>query len=308
LTQADDILLFSLSAAGLQVKLNALTSWCSKNFITVNKLKTVILIFGVIPASVIAPNFYVGVYKLSISEEERYVGVTVQPGLARPFKVHLEKKASTARYSGHCIFAIQDKTGRLMSMQLKLLYNARVDCHLTHACEVVPDTINAHVKDLEKIQEWFIRWSLHVGKKAPRIALYTETGLIPLRVRRLLLLMCYLQYLLNLKDHHYTHLALTSSRSLYFAGKSSWYGDVQTACERLPFYVRPVPVLADATEIAVYMAEVEKVAEMWLLRQLNRPLPLKMRTYLTCTVSKYRDALASVVFSTHKLAVERLRW
>ncbi|KAK0236643.1 hypothetical protein EDD85DRAFT_834253 [Armillaria nabsnona] len=33
-----------------------------------------------------------------------------------------------------------------------------------------------------------------------------------------------------------------------------------------------------------------------------------MRTYLTCTVSKYRDALASVVFSTHKLAVERLRW
>ncbi|PBK68635.1 hypothetical protein ARMSODRAFT_957656 [Armillaria solidipes] len=81
--------------------------------------------------------------------------------------------------------------------------------------------------------------------------------------------MRYLQYLLNLKDHHYAHLALTSSRSLYFAGKSSWYGDVLTACERLPFYVRPVPVLADATEIAVYTAEVEKVAETWLLQQLN---------------------------------------
>ncbi len=189
LAQADDILLFSLSAAGLQVKLDALTSWCSKNFITVNKLKTVILIFGMMPSSGIAPIFYVGVHKLSISEEERYVGVTVQPGLARPFKVHSEKtEASTARYSGHCIFAIQDKTGRLTPTQLKLLYNARVDCHLTHACEVVPDAIDAHVKDLEKIQEWFIRRSLRVGKKAPRIALYTETGLMPLRVRRFVLL------------------------------------------------------------------------------------------------------------------------
>ncbi len=94
--------------------------------------------------------------------------------------------------------------------------------------------------------------------------------------------------------------------------------------------MRPVPILTDATEIAAYVAEVEKVAEMWLLQQLNSStklylihqrleivgkrktgvqVPLKMRTYLTCPVSKYRDALqTSMVFSTHKLAVERLRW
>ncbi len=35
---------------------------------------------------------------------------------------------------------------------------------------------------------------------------------------------------------------------------------------------------------------------------------LKLRMYLTLPVSSYRDALASVMFSTHKLAVERLRW
>ncbi|PBK58399.1 hypothetical protein ARMSODRAFT_1036565 [Armillaria solidipes] len=80
----------------------------------------------------------------------------------------------------------------------------------------------------------------------------------------------------------------------------------------------------------LYTAEVEKVAETWLLQQLNSTaklylihhrlevvgkqrkktleVPLKMRIYLTCPVSKYRDALASVVFSTHKLAIERLRW
>ncbi|KAK0430072.1 hypothetical protein EV421DRAFT_2091199 [Armillaria borealis] len=71
------------------------------------------------------------------------------------------------------------------------------------------------------------------------------------------------------------------------------------------------------------------MAEKWLLECLNgtkklylthghldtvrkgKPLKevaLKLRVYLTCPVLSYRDALASVVFSTHKLAVERLRW
>ncbi len=98
----------------------------------------------------------------------------MQSDLARPFKLHAEKKASTARYSGHCIFAMQDKTGRLTPAQLKLLYSARVDCHLTHACEVVPDAIDAHVKDLEKVQAWFIRRSLRVAKKAATIGLYNR--------------------------------------------------------------------------------------------------------------------------------------
>ncbi|PBK59022.1 hypothetical protein ARMSODRAFT_852415, partial [Armillaria solidipes] len=226
-------------------------------------------------------------------------------------------------------FAIQDKTGRLTPAQLKLLYSARVDCHLTHACEVVPDAIDAHIKDLEKVQAWFIRRSLRVGKKASAVALYTETGLMPLRVRRFLLLLRYLEYLLNLDAHHYAHLALESSKSLYFAGKASWYGDVITASDRLPFDARSLPVLADAKEIAVYATEVEKMAEKWLLECLNgtkklylthgrldtvrkgkppKEVALKLRVYLTCPVSSYRDALASVVFSTHKLAVERLRW
>lgn len=45
MAQADDILLISLSAAGLQRKLNSLSVWCSKNFIVINMIKTVIMIF-----------------------------------------------------------------------------------------------------------------------------------------------------------------------------------------------------------------------------------------------------------------------
>jgi hypothetical protein len=37
LAQADDILLISLSANGLQRRLNTLTAWCSRNFILVKQ-------------------------------------------------------------------------------------------------------------------------------------------------------------------------------------------------------------------------------------------------------------------------------
>ena len=45
LAQADDILLISLSAAGLQRQLNAPGTWYSKNFIMVNKIKTIVMNF-----------------------------------------------------------------------------------------------------------------------------------------------------------------------------------------------------------------------------------------------------------------------
>ncbi|KAK0222870.1 hypothetical protein EDD85DRAFT_778938, partial [Armillaria nabsnona] len=195
----------------------------------------------------------------------------------------------------------------------KLLYSARVDCHLNHVCEVVPDAIDVHIKDLEKMQAWFIRRFLRVGKKAVSL----------LSIQKL-----YLEYLLDLDHCLYAYVALESSESLYFSGKALWYGYIITASERLPFDAHSLSVLADVKGIAVYVSEVEKLAEKWLLECLNgtknlylaygrldtvrkgKPpkMALKLRIYLTFPVSSYRDALASVVFSMHKLAVERLKW
>lgn len=46
LAQADDLLIVSLSPRGLRMKLSTLETWCAKNFILVNLIKTIILIFG----------------------------------------------------------------------------------------------------------------------------------------------------------------------------------------------------------------------------------------------------------------------
>lgn len=72
LAQADDLLLVSLSARGLQGKLYTLEKWCARNFILINLIKTIILIFryGKRPLPLL-PVFMLGKTQLKIKSEEK---------------------------------------------------------------------------------------------------------------------------------------------------------------------------------------------------------------------------------------------
>ncbi|KAK0184303.1 hypothetical protein F5146DRAFT_938731, partial [Armillaria mellea] len=62
---------------GLQWKLDALSVWCSTYFIIINRLKTVVMVYGLSPLAVI-PEFTVGGVTITLSTSEKYVGVTFQ--------------------------------------------------------------------------------------------------------------------------------------------------------------------------------------------------------------------------------------
>jgi hypothetical protein len=66
--------------------------------------------------------------------------------------------------------------------------------------------------------------------------LFTETGIMPLRIRRFMLLLVYLQYLVSLPHSHLTRACLNSSIELAASNKKSWVGDALTAATKLPFY------------------------------------------------------------------------
>jgi hypothetical protein len=199
LAQADDILLISTSAAGLQRRLNTLAEWCSKNFIVVNMIKTVIMIFGPSPVDL---QFHLGANVLSIKVREEYVGMNINTTTRNMFEDHYKAKASTARYCAHRIMGIEDSAGRLTPEQFKVLYMARVDCHLIHGCEVSPDSEDIHVKELCTVQINLLRQMLNVHSHSVLVGLFIETGIMPLRIRRFLLLLGYLQYLLSLDMNH----------------------------------------------------------------------------------------------------------
>ncbi|KAJ7573514.1 hypothetical protein C8J56DRAFT_708540, partial [Mycena floridula] len=182
MAQADDLLLASLSDRGMQRKLDTLTRWCAINFIDINLVKSVILILGrlVFPY----PRLVLAGSTLEVKSEEIYVGVTIRTGLVNPFEKHYKVKASSARYAAHRIMAIQDRTGTLPPKALKTLFMAWVDCYLIQGCEICPDAQENLIKELSEVQIRFIRRILNVHNRCMIIPLYTETGIMPLRIRR----------------------------------------------------------------------------------------------------------------------------
>jgi hypothetical protein len=70
LAQADDLLIVSLSIRGLQVKLSTLEQWCARNFILVNLVKTIILIFGT-TVFLPLPLFHLGTTRLTVNPDEK---------------------------------------------------------------------------------------------------------------------------------------------------------------------------------------------------------------------------------------------
>ncbi|KAJ7315542.1 hypothetical protein DFH08DRAFT_636406, partial [Mycena albidolilacea] len=228
LAQVDDTLLVSLSARGLGSKLCTLEEWCARNFILTNLIKTVILIFkyGRTPLPQPPPVFKLGQTDLNIEIEEKYVGVTFRTDMQNMLVAHYKAKACTGQYCAHRIMAVEDMTGRLMPKELKELYMARVDRHLIHGCEIMPDSEDIHLKQLSQVQISFIHNMLNLHPRSMIAPLFTETGIIPLRVRRLLLVLTHLVHWLGLDKKHYAWAALDSSIELAAKGKKCWAKDL----------------------------------------------------------------------------------
>lgn len=95
LAQADDILLLSHSPSGFQLKLNSMNTWGRLNFILVNKIKTVAMVYGS-PVPSPLPEFMVGDAVLTISKKEKYVRVVFSTDTCSIFDKHYKVKEKSA--------------------------------------------------------------------------------------------------------------------------------------------------------------------------------------------------------------------
>ncbi|KAF8992863.1 hypothetical protein BDZ89DRAFT_1081344 [Hymenopellis radicata] len=175
------------------------------------------------------PRFTFRADEIPFKREEKYVGVVLNSTLHNIFANHYKKKATAAQSSAHGgLFGLEHHVGRgnipiRTSLQL---YTALVDCHLIHGADVCPDVDSTTLRQLEAVQASTLRRILGLGTRSSKTVLFTELGVFPLRTRRLILCLSYLQYLLDLPPTHLAHLALEVSEDLYNARHSSWMGDL----------------------------------------------------------------------------------
>lgn len=172
---------------------------------------------------------------------------------------------------------------------------------------------------------------LNLHTRSMIVPLFTETGIMPIRVRRFLVTLNHLIYFLGLKEEDYAHAALRSSLELSAMNKRSWAKDLITAASRLPF---PCPTLVlnqgiSTTDVQNYAKVIEKLMLEWLQDCIDSSdklyllhgrlepqkgkaptqITFKMRHYLTMVkTQKHREALTSIMLSTHLLAVETLHY
>ncbi|KAJ7911527.1 hypothetical protein B0H13DRAFT_1614472, partial [Mycena leptocephala] len=121
---------------------------------------------------------------------------------------------------------MKHRIGSLPAKEGLQLYMARIDCYLISAAEISID-IDAHlVEEFLDVQHLFLRRLLGINSRAMLAVLFTETGLMPIRIRRLLLALSRLRYMLELGEERRVRAALLDSVDLFAAGHPGWAGDI----------------------------------------------------------------------------------
>ncbi|KAF8180522.1 hypothetical protein K438DRAFT_1460333, partial [Mycena galopus ATCC 62051] len=333
LEQADDVILTSLTADGAQRKMNALWKWCSVNFMVINAIKSLLMIYGSIPR--LLPIFHFGTEAVAIVKLTKYVGFNLNSTKRNIFEDQYEKKASKARAIANTLLGLESMVGILPPWEARKMYMALMVPYVPErfcfADEVSLDVNPVLLKPLEDVQIEFLRCVLGINKRSMIAPLFTETGLVPLRFRRVILALTHLKYLLAVSDDRYVKAAACDSVLLLDSGMPSWAMDLRYVIDHLPFRI-VLPNLATITPAVVdgviksvntglrahlqWSIDDPHSPKLYLLRGRLEPekdsapvqKTLQFRHYLNVVNPKHQKALTQLLLSSHCLALERLRW
>ncbi|KAJ4478552.1 hypothetical protein C8R41DRAFT_772466, partial [Lentinula lateritia] len=249
----------------------------------------------------------------------RYVGVHFQSTHRHIFAAHYTAKRDSAITAAGGIVGCELIIGRnRMDPSISLqLYSALVDCHLIHGCELVIDTDKFLLSMLEQVQLLCLRRLLGLSRRSMVAPLFTETGVMPIRFRRVILALRYLIYLLNLPLDHYASLALQANHALRSSGNSCWLSDLEWAIQHLPncTLVLPPPTQLSEQSVLSLIKSVSRQCNLFLQSELdnsNRLALLQCRREPSATgPSKYqartlRHYLTRVLTPNHRVTLTRL--
>ena len=325
LEQADDVALFSTTMDGLQRKMDGFFEWCRVNFMVLSVAKTKWMVFGALPRNL--HQLVVDGRALELVSQYKYVGAWFCSTTANIFSLHYDEKARKARSVAGISFALDNSIGLLTPTEARQLYLARVDPHLTFGCEVMLDTLDRDVKKLEECQISYLRRMLSLSRHSQKTPLFTETGLMPIRVRRLILALHYLAYLLSLPPTHLASLAVRAAVRLAHGGKPSWFGDLQYCLVKLTGRSGDMFQMSVDDLTSNDAGDTLKLWEEWVIAkceedlqgrlELSVHLPLirnrvspkifALRPYLRVRAPHHRQAMTCLVLGEHILGVEVLR-
>ena len=210
LLYADDLVLFSSTAAGLQKQLDKLFSYCQKWKLIVHVEKTFCMYVKnsrMNAANMNSyTNIYYDIYKLKYVSSFKYVGITFScNGLFHEYEDLLTQKSNNAIFA--CMSRVL-RLGKSCPLFLKmLLFKAYVMPVMTFGSDVVVYTSKT-IDHLNKMMLRYCRWSLGVHKTTNSSYTLRECGVRPLNNFLISMKVNYFLLLQSRPSSHLTSVAM----------------------------------------------------------------------------------------------------
>ncbi len=157
--------------------------------------------FGKLPDPL--PVFTLYGHALKWTHQHKYLGVHVTSCRADIFSNHFVHKVKVALRVTNVTFTLLNYLGDLPPQEGLILYNSRVDPHLTHGAEVALGVSPTNIVLLEDVQVKFLRRLLRIQKRSMQTPLFTETGTLPIAFRRTRFALQFLSRLVTMEDHRF---------------------------------------------------------------------------------------------------------
>ena len=247
---ADDILLLSESAEGLQNALNKVAEYCRKWQLSVNTKKTKIIVFQKKNIPYTKSDFFLNGCKLEKVLKYKYLGNLIEAsGKFHSTHVELSKKGSKVLFSMFKSLNPSDNIPlnihkKLFDSLVKpiLMYNSEI-WYMDFYEKIIKKQLRANKSNtnfdilalldssfVEKVNLKFCKFVLGISKKSVNIAARAEISQYPVDVYIKLQVLKYLARISNNNNNPLLVDAYHLSKCLHSKGSYSWYSFAENIC------------------------------------------------------------------------------
>ena len=317
LMYADDMVIFSDTEEGLQEALNNLDVYCSKWDISVNTVKTKVVVFQKSSCGKCSTNFVYRNKVLEIVPFFKFLGLYLKNNGS--FALHFKEIIKSARKALFSLKkTLQTNPEIVPTMQLDL-FNSMVLPILFYGCEVWGF---CQADPLERFYISFLKNVLCVKQSTPNCFVYGEFGLFPLILGRKLRIIKYWFKILNSSNDSfikkmYNDLLVLSER---FPDQITWvtllrdmlfnYGFAYVWYDQYVFnettFLRMFEQRMKDTYIQEWNSKVRSTSDYRLYKKIK--FTFNFENYLNMDNKSFRISITKIRLSSHLFYIERGRW
>ena len=302
---ADDLILCSESAEGLQMLIDGLFEFCKKWHLIVSLAKTNVLVFG---KRNMEAKFIFNSSEIKIATEYKYVGTVVSTKCREMFRKnqdHLADKCTNAMYALKSYS--KNAIGQLQPYLAIKMFDSQIVPIMEYTSEVWFQ--NKEIPELEKIHLHYLKSIMYVKPSSSTKAIYAEFGRFPLILRYKCKLIKYWKRILNMSGNNIVKKAYNSTFELHGLGQANWCSYIKEILHEAQLHQAWEEQSIDDKQIAGLKEYLHKIYMEKCLENINNSTANpKLRTFkLFKNEFKFENYLLSIQNLSHTQALFRFR-